>query len=103
MRRGGNRRASLSASARPVAVLPHKIAAPDVGRADAPLAPRGGAAMKIPMINLCPMLAATEAGWRANLDRLFDRMQFILGEQVAAFERELAAAFGARHAVAVGS
>jgi dTDP-3-amino-3,4,6-trideoxy-alpha-D-glucose transaminase len=30
-------------------------------------------------------------------------MHFILGEQVAAFEAELAAAFGAKHAVAVGS
>jgi dTDP-4-amino-4,6-dideoxygalactose transaminase len=59
--------------------------------------------MKIPMVNLRPMLAATEPAWRANLERLFDRMHFILGEQVAAFERELAAAFGEKHAVAVGS
>src|SRR5205085_12650225 len=57
----------------------------------------------IPMVNLRPMLAATEAAWRANLERLFDRMHFILGEQVAAFETEMAAAFGAKHAVAVGS
>jgi dTDP-4-amino-4,6-dideoxygalactose transaminase len=55
------------------------------------------------MVNLRPMLAATEQEWRDNLARLFDSMQFILGEQVAAFERELAAAFGAKHAVAVGS
>ena len=59
--------------------------------------------MKIPMVNLRPMLEATEPAWRDNLARLFDRMHFILGEQVAAFETELAAAFGARHAVAVGS
>src|SRR2546423_15041119 len=57
----------------------------------------------IPMVNLRPMLAATEAAWRANLERLFDRMHFILGEQVAAFETELATAFGAKLAVAVGS
>jgi len=59
--------------------------------------------MTVPMVNLRPMLAATEPAWRANLERLFERMQFILGEQVAAFEQELAAAFGARFAVAVGT
>jgi dTDP-3-amino-3,4,6-trideoxy-alpha-D-glucose transaminase len=55
------------------------------------------------MVDLRPMLAATEPARRANLARLFDRMQFILGEQVASFEEELAAAWGARFAVAVGS
>ena len=57
--------------------------------------------MTIPMVDLRPMLAATEPAWRANLERLFERMQFILGEQVEAFERELAAAWGARFAVTV--
>jgi dTDP-4-amino-4,6-dideoxygalactose transaminase len=57
----------------------------------------------IPMVDLRPLLAATEPAWRANLARLFDRMQFVLGEQVAAFERELAQAWGAGFAVAVGS
>src|SRR6202012_1273998 len=33
----------------------------------------------------------------------FERMQFVLGEQVSAFEEELAAAWGAGFAVAVGS
>ena len=55
------------------------------------------------MVNLRPMLAATQPAWQANLARLFDRMHFILGEQVAAFETELAASFGAKFAVAVGS
>jgi dTDP-3-amino-3,4,6-trideoxy-alpha-D-glucose transaminase len=59
--------------------------------------------MRIPMVDLRPMLAETESAWRANLARLFERMQFILGDEVAAFEREFAAAMGARHAVAVGS
>ena len=59
--------------------------------------------MTIPMVDLRPMLAATEPAWRANLERLFERSQFILGEQVDAFERELAAAWGARFAVAAGS
>ena len=55
------------------------------------------------MVDLRPLLAATEPAWRANLARLFDRMQFIQGEQVAAFEEELAAAWGAQFAVAAGS
>jgi dTDP-4-amino-4,6-dideoxygalactose transaminase len=59
--------------------------------------------MTIRTVDLRPMLAATEPAWRANLERLFERMQFILGEQVEAFERELAATWGARFAVAVGS
>ena len=59
--------------------------------------------MTIRTVDLRPMLAATEPAWRANLERLFERMQFILGEQVDAFERELAAAWGARFAVTVGS
>jgi dTDP-4-amino-4,6-dideoxygalactose transaminase len=59
--------------------------------------------MTVPMVDLRPLLAATEPAWRANLAQLFARMQFVLGEQVAAFERELAAAWGAGFAVAVGS
>jgi dTDP-3-amino-3,4,6-trideoxy-alpha-D-glucose transaminase len=55
------------------------------------------------MVNLRPMLAATEPSWRANLASLFDRMHFILGEQVSAFEEELASSFGARFAVTVGT
>jgi len=59
--------------------------------------------MSIPMVDLRPMLAETEAMWRGHMARLFERMQFVLGEQVAAFEREFAAASGARFAVAVSS
>src|SRR5262245_38279881 len=59
--------------------------------------------MSVPMVDLRPMLAATEGSWRANLARLFERGQFILGREVEVFEHELAAALGARFAVAVGS
>ena len=59
--------------------------------------------MTVPMVDLRPMLAATEPAWRAHLERLLERSQFILGEQGDGFERELAAAWGARFAVAVGS
>jgi dTDP-4-amino-4,6-dideoxygalactose transaminase len=41
--------------------------------------------------------------WRANLKALFEAGQFILGHQLDAFEREFAAAMGARFAVGVGS
>jgi dTDP-4-amino-4,6-dideoxygalactose transaminase len=60
-------------------------------------------ALKIPMANLDPLLAATRAGWRVNLRRLFESGQFIMGEQVAEFEREFAAASGAKYAIAVAS
>ena len=59
--------------------------------------------MKIPMVDLRPLLLATAPAWKANLERLFARMQFVLGEQVAAFEQELAHAWGAGYAVSVGS
>lgn len=59
--------------------------------------------MKIPFVNLRPALEATEAVWRRRLEQMFARGQFILGEQVAAFEREFARALGARFAVGVGS
>ncbi len=55
------------------------------------------------MVDLRPMLRETEPAWRANLDRLFGRMHFVLGAEVEAFERELAADFGARYAAGVGS
>jgi dTDP-4-amino-4,6-dideoxygalactose transaminase len=55
------------------------------------------------MVNLAPLLSATRTAWTANLKGLFESGQFILGEQVAAFEREFAAASGAKYAVAVGS
>lgn len=57
----------------------------------------------VPMVNLGPALAATAAEWECLLETVFRRRQFVLGEQVAAFEREFALAMGARHAVGVGS
>lgn len=59
--------------------------------------------MPIPVVNLKPALEATAAQWRARLDEMFARMRFILGEEVAAFEKEFAAATGARFAVGVGN
>lgn len=55
------------------------------------------------MFDIAPQLAATEAAWKANLERLFERMHFIGGEQLAAFECGFAEAMGAKFAVGVGS
>jgi dTDP-3-amino-3,4,6-trideoxy-alpha-D-glucose transaminase len=59
--------------------------------------------MRIPVANLKPALAAAEPAWRERLAAMFERGQFILGEEVAAFEREFAAAMGAKLAVGVGT
>jgi dTDP-3-amino-3,4,6-trideoxy-alpha-D-glucose transaminase len=55
------------------------------------------------MAGLGPQLKATEGEWRRNLDRLFARAHFVLGEEVASFEREFAAHEGAAWAIGVGS
>jgi dTDP-3-amino-3,4,6-trideoxy-alpha-D-glucose transaminase len=55
------------------------------------------------MVNLRQLLEASEQAWRANLAGMFERMHFVLGGQVAAFERELGEALGARFAVGVGT
>jgi dTDP-3-amino-3,4,6-trideoxy-alpha-D-glucose transaminase len=55
------------------------------------------------MVNLKPVLEATAQQSQANLARMFSRMQFISGEQVGLFEQELARAFEAQFAIAVGS
>lgn len=59
--------------------------------------------MPVPIVNLRVQLEATRPQWQQKLEELFARMQFILGEQVGAFEREFAAAMGARFAVGVGN
>ncbi|MGH9663317.1 MAG: DegT/DnrJ/EryC1/StrS family aminotransferase [Bryobacteraceae bacterium] len=59
--------------------------------------------LRVPMVNLAALLQATGPAWRRNLETLFAGMQFVLGEQVEAFEREFAAALGAKHVVGVGS
>jgi dTDP-4-amino-4,6-dideoxygalactose transaminase len=59
--------------------------------------------MAVPVVNLRPVLDATRAAWTAHLDEMFARHQFILGEQVAFFEREFAVAMGAKFAIGVGN
>lgn len=55
------------------------------------------------MVNLRPVLEATEPSYRARLEELFTRLHFVLGEQVAGFEQEFAEALGARFAIGVGT
>jgi dTDP-3-amino-3,4,6-trideoxy-alpha-D-glucose transaminase len=57
----------------------------------------------IPQVNLRPLLQATSRDWRANLRRLFQRSNFVLGEELRAFESEFAAALGGKFAVGVSN
>jgi dTDP-3-amino-3,4,6-trideoxy-alpha-D-glucose transaminase len=59
--------------------------------------------MRIPAVNLQPQLDETRLAANSRLDEMFARMHFILGEQVAAFEREWAEATGAADSVGVGN
>jgi len=59
--------------------------------------------MNVPMIDLRPQLEAAAGESRRFLDQLFARMHFILGEQVACFEREFAGYLGSAFTVGVGS
>ncbi|MEO7145024.1 MAG: DegT/DnrJ/EryC1/StrS family aminotransferase, partial [Bryobacteraceae bacterium] len=59
--------------------------------------------MAVPAVNLKPALAATARAWKRNLQAMFERAHFILGEELAAFEREFAQALDARFAVGCAS
>lgn len=59
--------------------------------------------MKVPLLDLKAQFAAIEPQVRAAIDRVLASQQFIMGPEVAALEREVAAYCGARHAVAVSS
>jgi dTDP-3-amino-3,4,6-trideoxy-alpha-D-glucose transaminase len=60
-------------------------------------------ARSIPLVNLRPSLASCRSEWQERLARVIDNGWFILGGEVAAFEREFAAFGGAAFAVGVGS
>lgn len=59
--------------------------------------------IRIPLANLASALAETAPVWQAHLAEMHGRSHYILGPQVAAFEREFAAAMGAKEAVGVAS
>jgi dTDP-4-amino-4,6-dideoxygalactose transaminase len=59
--------------------------------------------MNIPMLDLAAELGPLRRDIDAAIARVLDSAEFIGGAEVSAFERELAAATGARHAVGVSS
>jgi dTDP-3-amino-3,4,6-trideoxy-alpha-D-glucose transaminase len=59
--------------------------------------------MHLPVANLRPAIEATREAWQAELDAMFARGQFILGEGLSAFEREYAASLDAKFAVGVAN
>lgn len=59
--------------------------------------------MHLPVVNLRPAIEATRSEWQAQLDAMFARGQFILGEGLANFERDYAASLQAKFAVGVAN
>jgi dTDP-4-amino-4,6-dideoxygalactose transaminase len=59
--------------------------------------------MQIPFVDLKAQYAALRGEIRAALDDALDSMELLLGPNVRAFESELAASCGVRHAIGVGS
>ena len=59
--------------------------------------------MKVPLLDLRAQYATIAAGVETAVKRVLESGHYILGEDVAAFERELAAATGRPHAIAVSS
>jgi dTDP-4-amino-4,6-dideoxygalactose transaminase len=59
--------------------------------------------MHLPVVNLRPAIEATRAEWQTQLEAMFARGQFILGDGLAAFEREYAASLSAKFAIGVAN
>jgi len=59
--------------------------------------------MSVPLLDLTRQYAGLREEMRVVLDRVCDSQRFILGPEVDAFEREVAAEFGVEHAVGVTS
>jgi dTDP-4-amino-4,6-dideoxygalactose transaminase len=57
----------------------------------------------IPQTDLKSALSEAEPLWRKNLERVLQRAQFVLGEELTAFEGEFAGATNARFVIGVGS
>jgi dTDP-4-amino-4,6-dideoxygalactose transaminase len=57
----------------------------------------------VPQTNIKSGLSETEPLWRKNFERVLERAQFVLGEELNAFEDEFAHAMDARYAIGVGS
>ena len=59
--------------------------------------------MHVPLLDLRAQYATIREEVRTAIDRVLDAQRFILGPEVEAFEREIAAYCGCRHAVGVSS
>jgi len=59
--------------------------------------------VSIPQADLKRALSETQPVWKRNLERLLESGQFVLGDQLAEFERGFARATGASFALGVGS
>ncbi len=59
--------------------------------------------MKVPLLDLAPQNAPLREELAAVFARVLESGRFILGEEVEAFESEVAEAVGSRHAIAVSS
>jgi len=59
--------------------------------------------MAVPMLDLKAQFRQIEGGVRSALDRVLASQQFVLGEEVAALEREISASLGGVEAVGVAS
>jgi dTDP-4-amino-4,6-dideoxygalactose transaminase len=59
--------------------------------------------MPVPLLDLIAQYAAIRDEVRTAVDAVFESQRFVLGPEVAAFEREAAAYAGAAHAVGVSS
>jgi|SRR5579863_8125956 len=57
----------------------------------------------VPQTDLEPSLSETEREWRRNLERVLQRGQFVLGDELSAFEVEFAEATGAGFSIGVGN
>ncbi len=69
----------------------------------APAAPAMASTARIPVLDLAPEIAALRPALDAAFARVLDAGTFILGEEVQAFEAEVAAYLGVRHAIGVAN
>ena len=58
---------------------------------------------RVPLSNVTQLLEATRDEWEPQLAGLMKKGNFVLGDEVASFEREFAASMGGRFAVGVGT
>ena len=61
----------------------------------------GTLAIEVPLLDLVAQWAAIREETLAAITRVCDSQRFVMGEEVEAFEREMAAGLGVAHAVGV--